>query len=224
MSKILLVEDDLDLLKRVGDWLEFEKYTVERSSLGSDALEKLLFYSYDLVILDWMLPGITGIEILSKFRDKGGVTPILMLTGKDKIEEIETGLDTGADDYLTKPFNLRELSARVRTLIRKKSGVYGQTLKVKDIVLDATAHKVTKNGVEIKLQPKEFAILEYLLRHPNDVFSIELLLQRIWPSESESTAETVRVCIARLRNKIDSPEDDSIIRTVTRIGYQLNQG
>jgi DNA-binding response OmpR family regulator len=144
------------------------------------ALKLLKIAFLFLVILDWMLPGITGLEIVAKFRDKGGVISILMLTGKDKIEELETGLDTGTDYYLTKPFNLRELSARVRTLIRKKRGVYGQTLKVKDIALDAGAHKVTKSGVEVKLQPKEFALLEYLLRHPNDVFSIETLLQRIW--------------------------------------------
>ncbi len=223
MSKILLVEDDLDLLKRVGDWLEFEKHSVERCSSGAEALEKLRFNSYDLSILDWMLPGLTGIEVLRQYRDAGGLTPVLMLTGKDKIDEVETGLDTGADDYLTKPFSLRELSARVRTLVRRRTGIYGQVLTIKDIKLDVAAHKVTKDGVEIKLQPKEFALLEYLLRHPNDVFSLDRLLERIWPSESESTAETVRVCIARLRNKIDSPDSESIIRTVPKVGYQLNK-
>lgn len=221
MAKILLVEDDRAILKDTREWLEREHHTVEACERGFDALERMKFFEFDLIILDWNLPELTGIELLRQFRDNGGTTAVLMLTGKDGVQDIEAGLITGADDYLTKPFHLKELSARVTALVRRHGKVYQQVLKVRNIELNTGAHRVTKGGQEIKLQPKEFAVLEFLMRNPQDTFSVEALLTRIWPSDSDASPDTVRVCVTRLRNKIDTEGTPSIIRTVHRIGYQI---
>lgn len=222
MAKILLVEDDLELAKNVCSWLEFDHHSVEHCTSGAEGLDRLKFFQFDLVVLDWELPEISGIEILKEFRRSGGKTPVLMLTGKDGVADIEAGLNTGADDYLTKPFNSRILSARIKALVRRTSAVYDEVLRAGAIELDAGKHKVTRDGQEINLQPKEFALLEFLMRNPDDVFSAETLLNRIWESDSEASPDTVRVCITRLRNKIDKDGDASVIRTVHRLGYQIN--
>jgi len=223
MAKILLVEDDKELSRQVKEWLELNHHhNIEVSERGADALERLQFFAFDLVILDWSLPEMEGIDILRRYRDSGGKTPVLMLTGRDTIADIERGLITGADDYLTKPFDLREVAARVTALVRRKSSTYDQVLKVRDIELDTEAHKVFRAGTEIKLQPQEFALLEFLLRHRNDVFSVDALLQRAWPSEVDASPDTVRVCITRMRNKLDTKGEPSVIRTVHRVGYQIN--
>lgn len=222
MAKILLVEDDTELARSLVDWLELEHHNVEYCERGYDALERLKFFEFDVVILDWNLPEITGIEILKEFRDRGGMTPILLLTGRDGVAEIETGLNAGADDYLTKPCNVRELSARVKALMRRQNKVYEQIFKIRGLEVDIPKHRVSRDGKEIKLQPKEFSLLEFLLRNPNDAFSVESLLSRIWSSDSDASPDTVRVCITRLRNKIDVADQPSIIRTVHRIGYQID--
>jgi DNA-binding response OmpR family regulator len=221
MSKILVIEDDLELLKNLSAWLKLEHHVVEQASRGSEALEKLKFFEYDLVIMDWGLPEVEGIEILREYRDKGGKTPILMLTGKSGIVDIEDGLESGADDYLTKPFNMRELSARVRALLRRFNKSYEHVFEAADLTLDPDKHLVCKQGKELKLQPKEFALLEFLLRNRNEPFSIETLLNRIWDSDTMASPDTVRVCITRLRNKIDTPGQPSIIETVHRMGYKI---
>lgn len=220
MAKILLVEDDLELAKQIISALALEHHLLEHSADGNDALEKLKFFQYDLVILDWNLPGMEGPDVLRRFRDKGAVTPVLMLTGRSDVSEKAFGLNIGADDYLTKPFHLMELSARLKALLRRH-GNYSPVLKAQDIELNSSAHQVTKDGAPIKLQPKEFALLEFLMRNPNDVFSVEALQKRIWESDTDASPDTVRVCITRLRNKIDSPDRPSLIRTVPRVGYQI---
>lgn len=222
MAKLLLIDDDIELSRKVKDWLEFEHHTVETAFGGNEAIEKLKFFQYDMVILDWGLPDVDGIEVLKTFRNEGGDVPVLMLTGKNQVSEVEAGLNNGADDYVTKPFDLRELSARVRAMVRRNSKVYDKVLKVRDLELDSTSHKAWKSGEELKLQPREFAVLEFLLRNPTDVFSVDALLERIWSSDSDASPDTVRVCITRLRNKIDTPGRSSVIKTVHRIGYQLD--
>lgn len=222
MAKILLVEDDTELAKSLVDWLELEHHTVEHCERGFDALERLKFFEFDVVILDWGLPEMSGLDVLKAFRDKGGSTPVLLLTGRDGVSEIETGLNSGADDYLCKPCNVRELSARVKALMRRQNKVYEQVFKIRGLEVDIPKHRVSREGKEIRLQPKEFALLEFLLRNPNDAFSVESLLSRIWSSDSEASPDTVRVCITRLRNKIDVADQSSIIRTVHRIGYQID--
>lgn len=222
MAKILIVEDDLGLSKMVRDWLVFEKHQVEEVADGNEAREKLRFYEYDLVILDWMLPGMSGVQILREFRNTRGSTPVLMLTGKDTIIDKETGLDAGADDYLTKPFHMKELSARTRALLRRPRDIVTDTIKVGDLLLDRGKHKILKNNVEVKLLPKEFALIDFLMRHPNQVFSVDALLNRVWESESDATADAVTTCVKRIRKKLDSEGKPSIIRTVHGVGYRLD--
>jgi DNA-binding response OmpR family regulator len=221
MAKILLVEDDLEVCEVVSDWLVDEHYTIDVVNSGSEAIERLRFDKYDVLIFDWQLPDLTGIEICKRFRSKGGTTPVLMLTGKSEITDKETGLDAGADDYLTKPFHPRELSARVRALLRRSTDLKQNVLSCGEIVLDPQGFKVTKNGAEVALLPKEFALLEFFLRHPNQVFSPEALLDRVWSAESEASPDTIRVHITKLRGKIDTDGQPSIIKTLHRQGYKL---
>ncbi len=222
MAKILLVEDDIPLANQLKQILQLEHHHVESCTTGTEAIERLRFFEFDLAIIDWGLPGVSGVEVLRQYRDYGGKTPILMLTGRDSVEDKSFGLETGADDYLTKPYHSRELVARVNALTRRASGQYQQIFSSGDIELHSSTHCVTKNGKEVKLQPKEFALLEFLFRNPDNVFSIEALQKRIWESDSDASPESVRVCITRLRAKIDSPGEESLIRNIPRLGYQLS--
>jgi DNA-binding response OmpR family regulator len=222
MAKILLVEDDRDLAGMVIDWLKFEHHLVEAVHDGEDAVNMLKSYQFDVIILDWQLPKLEGVDVLRNYRTGGGQTPVLMLTGKGAIAEKEVGLDAGADDYLTKPFHMKELSARLRALLRRPGNVTGNVLSARDICLEPATFRVTKGGADIQLLPKEFALLEFLMRHPNQVFSADALLDRVWKSESNVSPETVRTCLKRLRRKIDTEEQDSLIQTLHGVGYKLS--
>lgn len=221
MAKILIVEDDMDISTIVSRWLKHENHLVEISKDGEDAFVKLKLNQYDLIILDWMLPKITGVELCQKFRANGGTTPILLLTAKSTIENKETGLDSGADDYLTKPFDLKELSARVRALLRRSGSLTSKILKVGDLTLDAEMHQVLLLDSPVVLNPKEFALLEFLMRHPNQIFSGEALLSRVWQSDAMASTDTVRAHIKNLRKKIDQPGKTSPISTVHGLGYKM---
>lgn len=221
MAKILIVEDDLQLAALVARWLQKESHVVEHVDNGGEALQRLRFDSYDLIILDWNLPEVEGIDILRDFRSRGGRTPVLMLTGRKSIEEKVKGLEVGADDYLPKPFDGRELTARIRALIRRPPVLTSDVLKVGDIELDTKNHTAKRAGVDLKLLPKEFALLEFLMRHPEEIFSATRLLEHVWPSETDSTTEALTSCIKRLRKKIDKPDEESVIRNVHGAGYGL---
>ncbi len=222
MTKILLVEDEKELADVVMDCLKAQNYMVDHVANGTEALDRLKFFDYDLIVLDWQLPGLSGIQVCSNFRSRGGTTPVLMLTGKRTVDDKEEGLDAGADDYLTKPFQPRELNARLRALLRRPAGVVSKTLKARDLELDPTTHKVTKGGIEVALLPKEFALLEFLMRHPNQVFSGDALIDRVWSTESDATATAVRINVNRLRKKIDTESEPSLIGTVHGIGYRFD--
>lgn len=199
-----------------------EHHVVELVENGEEATDRLKFYKYDVVILDWMLPGISGLEVCKRYRATGGTTPILLLTAKKHVDEKEQGLDAGADDYLTKPFEMKELSARIRALLRRPSVMTGSILQVGNLSLEPTTFKVTRNGEEVSLLPKEFALLEFMMRHPNQVFSAEALLDRVWSSDSDASPETIRTYIKRLRKKIDLQGQQSILSTVHGVGYKLD--
>lgn len=222
MAKILIVEDEFDLSEPIRAYLTHEHHLVEVVNDGLEAAERLRFYKYDLIILDWMLPGMQGVEVCKNFRANGGTTPILMLTSRRQTNDKIQGLDSGADDYLTKPFEVQEISARVRALLRRPQPVNSNVLKVRNLILETSTFKVTRDTTEIALLPKEFALLEFFMRHPNQVFGAEALLDRVWSSESEASPETIRTYIKRLRQKIDTNDGQpSIISTVHGVGYKL---
>lgn len=221
MAKILVVEDDKHLAGDVVDWLEFEKHTVEHVADGKEADERLRFYQYDLIVLDWELPGVHGIDICKRFRAAGGTTPVLMLTGKGEITDKEAGLDSGADDYLTKPFHLKELTARIRALLRRPAVMTGTILKIQNLALDTNTKKLSKDGREIQLSPKEYALMDFLMRHPDEVFSQEALLERVWSSESDASVFSVYTAVKTLRKKITDDGEKSILATVHGLGYRL---
>lgn len=222
VAKILLVEDDSEVSDVVKDWLTDEHHVVDVVGLGKEAIERLRFDKYDVLVLDWNLPDLDGVQVCKSFRASGGSTPVLMLTGKTEISEKEEGLDAGADDYLTKPFHPKELSARIRALLRRPTDLKGNVLKVGDVTLNPQSFKVMKGITEVYLLPKEFALLEFLMRHPSQVFSPEAILERVWSAESEASPDTVRVHITKLRSKLDSEGKPSLIRTLHRQGYMLD--
>ncbi len=222
MAKILYIEDDTRLAEVVIAWLNSQKHVVEHVDLGQEGLERLKVYKYDVVVMDWELPDLAGPQICREFRDFGGATPVLMLTGRREVEDKESGFDSGADDYLTKPFDMKELSARIRALVRRSNNEVTKTfLQAGHVKLDPRSRQVFVNDEEIGLQPKELALLEFLMRHPAEPFSAETILNRVWSSESEAAPDTVRLHIMRIRQKIDEKGKDSLIRTVHRVGYML---
>jgi DNA-binding response OmpR family regulator len=221
MSKILIIEDDEELANKVKDWLVYEKFTVDVAHNGNDGNHFLAAYQYDLIILDWSLPDSSGLEICKSFRSKGGVTPILFLTGKDSIESKELGLDSGADDYVTKPFHVKELGARVRALVRRTPGLQPQTISCAHLSLETSTFKVKNEGKEIQLLPKEYALLDYLMRRPNQVFSSKALLNAVWDSDSDASDDTIRTYIKTLRKKVTSSGGECPIKTIHGLGYKI---
>jgi two-component system, OmpR family, response regulator len=222
MAKILIVEDEPDLAEPIRAFLMHEHHLVEVVQDGAEALERLRFYKFDVIILDWNLPGMEGVDVCKEFRASGGTTPILMLTARKQTPEKIQALDAGADDYLTKPFEITEISARIRALLRRPAAVAtSNILKIRNIQLEPSTFRVTRDGQDVQLLPKEFALLEFLMRHPNQVFSAEALLDRVWASESEASPETIRTYVKRLRQKLDSDGQPSIIGTVHGVGYKL---
>jgi DNA-binding response OmpR family regulator len=221
MARILVVDDDKNQLENVEDWLLHEHHTVETAASAEEAEELLKAYIYDLLIFDWSMPRMSGVELLKRFRASGGVTPVMMLTGKEGLEDKEQGLDAGADDYLTKPFHLKELSARVRALLRRPKETLGNVLRAGDIEMDTATYRTTRAGKLIELLPKEYAVLQFLMRHPNQVFDAQTILDRVWNSEQQVGPETVKTTILRLRKKIDEDRAESIIKSTRGIGYKI---
>ncbi len=223
MAKILVVEDDVDFALTVEHALTSANHTVEMAHDGGSAMEFLRQGQYDIIILDWQLPDIEGIEVLAKFRARGGSTPVLMLTGKSQIRDKEVGLDGGADDYLTKPFDTRELVARIRALLRRQTVAPSSNLSLHDVALDPIKHRLTKGGKDVHLQPRDFALLEFLMRHPDEIFSTEALLTRVWHQDSEASSAGLRAAIVRIRKVIDDDGEDSksLIENVARVGYRM---
>ena len=221
MPKILLVEDDLELSGKICEWLEFEHYSVEQCPNGADARELLKDYAYDVIIIDWGLPDKNGVEVITEYRAAGGATPILMLTGKSSISEKETGLDSGADDYLTKPFHIKELSARLKALLRRPGVMVPETVKAGLIELETRTYKVRVAGKAVQLLPKELALLDFMIRRPNQVFGSKELLKQVWESDSAASEDTIRTYMKTLRRKITADGAECPIKTVHGLGYKL---
>lgn len=219
MSKILLVEDDKTLSRVVGDVLTSNHFTVEPVYNGADAIDRLKFYSFDTIILDLDLPDVGGIEVCRWFRSTGATTPVLILTGKDKIVDKESGFDSGADDYLCKPFDMRELVARVRACVRRGTPAVDNIIKAGTLELDQARFLLRKSGTSIDLSRTDFALLQFFMLHPNRTFTAEQLLDRVWPSSSESTVDSLRSSIRRIRKALDEDSDNSCIRNIYGVGY-----
>ncbi|MBP9089820.1 response regulator transcription factor [bacterium] len=226
MAKILFVEDDKDLTEMVKDWLSADGYSVEIVHDGTEGWEVLRKGKFDLIILDWHLPGgLSGPEICRRYRDAKGKAPVIMLTGRTEITEKEQGFDAGVDDYLTKPFNLKELSARLRALLRRPPNKLSNTIANGAIEIDLVKRIVTKSGAKVQLQAKEFDLLEYFMLRPDEELSTEALLQRLSKPGFEATAESLLETITGLRKKLDDSQDQSlsIITTIPQVGYSLRK-
>lgn len=222
MPKILLVEDDKLLAGTIVRALTSEDYTVEVSGDGLDACERLKQYLYDLLILDWDLPFRSGLEICEKYRGAGGKLPVLFLTGKADIQSKEAGFDAGADDYLTKPFELRELRARVKALLRRPAAIAQECYRAGPLELYVNQRKLLCRGETVSLSPKEFALMAKMMQTPGNVLPINDLLNSIWTADEEVGTDTLRTHIKNIRNKIDEPGKDSLISTVFGVGYKID--
>ena len=223
MAKLLVADDDQRLNRTIRCFLEEQRHVVEIAYDGLAAEHLILLGGIEVAILDWDMPGKDGVVLCRELRERGYHLPILILTGKGSIDHKEQGLDAGADDYLTKPFSLRELAARVKVLLRRKTELTPSTLCVGPLKLDPAKHEILRDGKPIDLVDREFQLLEFFMRHPGTVFNAETILQRVWPTNSESTSDVIRVYINRLRAKLSAGESssESLIETIPRVGYRL---
>jgi len=223
LPKVLLVEDDKNLGIEVKDWLEdIDGLTVEHVCNGEDALQILSAFGFDLIILDWELPGISGLQVCRDFRSAGGQTPILFLTGRTAIDDKEAGFGHGADDYLAKPYNVRELSLRCKALLRRSREQTVFENSDKKILLKPDDNLLVVNESNVSLTKLECALLRHLMTHPGKHFSSADLLKSVWPSQKESSEEAVRVLIRGLRRKLSALNEElskNLIESVPGGGY-----
>jgi two-component system OmpR family response regulator len=215
--RLLLVDDDLKLARALARGLRRRGYAVDLSEDGEAALRRAAVYDYDVVVLDVMLPGTDGFAACRALRARGDAVPVLMLTARDAVDDRIRGLDAGADDYLPKPFDFGELLARVRALLRRGPAARPPELRVGDLVVDPAAHEVRRAGRRVELTAREFALLEYLARHPGEVVSRTRLLDHVWDENFEGSTNVVDVYVGYLRRKLGRPA----IATVRGVGFRL---
>jgi DNA-binding response OmpR family regulator len=225
MPKILLVEDEPAMLQGLRDNLEFETYEVDAATDGQTALEKIVSQSFDLIILDVMLPKLSGLEVCKRAREQGITTPIIMLTARGEEIDKVLGLELGADDYVTKPFGVRELLARIKAVLRRSEGSAGgpnQIMVLGSLELDFASFTALRNGRDLTLTPKEFEIMKFLWQHRNKTVSRDDLLTNVWGYDESISTRTVDNFILKLRQKLeDDPANPKYIITIHGIGYRL---
>ena len=221
-ERILIIEDDPAILKVLQRGLAYEGYAVDIATDGRMGLNLARDRHPDLVILDWMLPGMDGLEVCRRLRT-GGSLPILMLTAKDTVQDRVQGLDAGADDYLVKPFNLDELTARVRALLRRTQTERIQVYKFADLTMDTGSRQVTRDSRLIQLTAKEYELLELFLRHPRQVLTREVIFDRVWGYDFGGESNVLEVYIRYLRQKLESNGEPRLIHTVRGVGYVLRE-
>ena len=221
--RILFAEDDRDLSRAVKALLEHSGYSVDAVYNGRDALEYAEGGDYDGLILDWMMPGLSGIQVLEKLRVKGVATPTLMLTARDAVEDRVKGLDAGADDYLSKPFATSELLARVRALLRRKADYAPDVLRFADLELDRGSMALRCQGKEARLNNKAFQLMELLAEHPSIVHSVNQIMERVWGWDAEAEVNVVWVNVSFLRKKLKELGAHVEIKATRGVGYSLEQ-
>jgi two-component system, OmpR family, copper resistance phosphate regulon response regulator CusR len=222
--RILVVEDEAKVARALREGLEREKYEVVVAPTGEEGFFLVNAEEFALVILDLMLPGRDGLQVLSTLRKRGLQTPVLILTARDAIEDRVEGLDKGADDYLVKPFAFPELLARVRALLRRGRTEQALQLRLADLEMDVTSRKARRNGRSLELTAREFELLEYLLRHRGQIVSREMLARDVWKETRATPIDNViDVHINRLRRKVDEPFDPKLIHTVRGVGFVLRE-
>ncbi|MBC7581872.1 response regulator transcription factor [Aeromicrobium sp.] len=221
--RILVVEDDPKIAAAVKKGLELKGFAVDAVHDGNTGLSYAVDSDYDLVVLDRMLPGIDGIELCKRVREQGVHTPILMLTARGTIGDKVEGLNSGADDYLVKPFSFDELNARVKALLRRPVAHTGTVIKLDDLSMDTTSYEVNRGGNPIKLSHKEYSLLEYFMHHQGQVITKDMIINHVWDEEALVLPNTVEVYIGYLRNKIDRPFPDAkpLLQTLRGFGYKL---
>ncbi|MEO7819150.1 MAG: response regulator transcription factor [Actinomycetota bacterium] len=222
--RILVVEDDVRMAGLLKRGLEQEAYSVDVAPTAEEALWLGTENPYDAVVLDLMLPDLDGYEVCRRLRSAGRWMPVLMLTGRDAVEDRVAGLDAGADDYLTKPFSFVELFARLRALIRRGAGERPAVLSVGNLTLDPATRRVAHGQVPIELTNREFALFEYFMRHPGDVLSRAQIIEHVWDFAYDGGSNVVDVYVRYLRQKVDSPFGTTLIETVRGAGYRLAEG
>jgi len=221
-ERILIIEDDPAILKILQRGLAYDGYVVDISTEGRTGLNLARDHHPDLVILDWMLPGLDGLEVCRRLRT-GGSLPILMLTAKDTIQDRVQGLDAGADDYLVKPFNLDELLARIRALLRRTQTERQQVYKFADLTMESSSRQVTRGDRLVQLTAKEYELLELFLRHPRQVLTREVIFDRVWGYDFGGESNVLEVYIRYLRQKLEAENELRLIHTVRSVGYVLRE-
>jgi heavy metal response regulator len=219
---VLLVEDESQIADFIARGLSEQGHAVDIASDGHEALWWNEVSAFDVIILDVMLPDIGGVEVCRTLRYKGLSTPVLMLTAKDTVEDRVAGLDNGADDYLVKPFAFAELLARLRALMRREPALLGNVLQIGDLKMDTTTLEVSRQGMVIDLTVKECRLLEYLMRHPNQVLTRTMIAEHVWNYEFDSATNVIDVHIRNLRRKIDEPFPTKLIQTIRGAGYKIS--
>jgi two-component system, OmpR family, response regulator len=219
--RLLLVEDDAKLARAVARGLRHEGFAVDLAEDGERALFEAAVYDYDAIVLDVLLPGSDGFAVCRALRERGCWAPVLMLTARGQVVDRIGGLDAGADDYLVKPFDFGELLARLRALLRRAPAERPAQLEVGDLVVDPATHAVARAGTPVELSAREFAVLEYLARHPGQAVSRTRLIEHVWDQNFEGSTNIVDVYVGYLRRKLEQPFDRPLIRTIRGVGYAL---
>jgi len=220
--RILVVEDEKKVASFIKKGLEEEHYAVDTAYDGETGLYMANVNEYDLIVLDLMIPKIDGLEVLKRIRSNKNNVPILVLTAKDTVEDIVKGLDSGCDDYLTKPFNFTVFLARIRALLRREKIEKEPLLKIADLTLSPVTHKVTRKGKEIELTSKEYALLEYFMRNPDKVLTRTMISEHVWDYHFDSLTNVIDVYVNYLRRKIDKNFELKLIHTIRGVGYILS--
>lgn len=223
--RLLIIEDEKKLAKAIKQGLSQEGFAVDTAGDGESGLADALAIDYDAFVIDWMLPELNGVEVIKQIRKEGIKKPILMLTAKDNVGDRVKGLDSGADDYLAKPFAFEELVARLRALLRRPATTKKPILSFADLQLDSAHHTLHRGSVEIELSAKEFALIEYLMNNPGKIISKSELIEHVWDFDADILDNTVEAFIASLRRKIEAPFTSSpkLIETKRGIGYLLKE-